>query len=125
VDDIAPTIELGALIGSKTGATCTLEINFDVLDAKPSAGVENSQVHLFYESPVGSGEKEADLSGGGDWQPDVPGEKWVGFYTGQISGISPEDDFKFEVEVIDNADKLSAPFGLTFSFNAECETIDT
>ncbi|MCH8341570.1 MAG: hypothetical protein IIA51_08460 [Chloroflexi bacterium] len=125
VDSIAPSIVIGALIGSKTGATCTLEINFDVVDAKPSAGVENNQVHLFYESPIGSGEKEASLSGGGDWVPGVPGEKWVGFYTSQISGISTDDNFKFEVKVTDNANNSSAPSGLTFSFDPDCATIET
>ena len=99
-------------------------IEFSVEDPKPSAGVDNSKVHLIYEYPIGSGERESSLSGGGDWIDGVPGNAWVGSYIGQISGVSTGDRFKFRVEVIDIAGHQSFPSGFTFDVDADCSAID-
>ena len=99
-------------------------IKFSVEDPNPSAGVANSKVHLFYEYPIGSGDNEAGLSGGGDWVGGVPGNAWIGTYTGQITGVSTGDRFKFGVEVTDIAGHPSLPSGFTFDVDADCAAID-
>jgi hypothetical protein len=116
---------LTVLEGIHESATCRFTIGFDVEDPRPSAGVESSQVHLLYEYPLGSGDKEAGLSGGGDWVGGVPGNKWIGSYTGQISGVGTGDRFKFRVEVTDIAGNSGAAGGFTYSVNADCAAIET
>ncbi|MFV1858427.1 MAG: hypothetical protein ACC647_03660 [Anaerolineales bacterium] len=125
IPDVAgPDVILERIEGTHESSTCMFTIDFSVEDPEPSAGVENSQVHLFYEYPIGSGDAEASLSGGGNWLGGVPGNEWAGTYTGQIFGVSTGDRVKFSVEVKDNAGYRSLPSGFTFDVDADCRAID-
>ena len=94
-------------------------------DPAPSAGVQDSNVHLFYEYPLGSGDAEASLSGGGGWVGGVPGNQWIGSYSGGFGGVEIGEKFKFRVEVTDNHGHSGAAGGFTYNVNAACEAIKT
>ena len=125
VESIAPAILLDALIGTETGPSCTFEINFDVEDAKPSAGISDGSVHLFYTYPLATSEKPASLSGGGDWDFGVPAERWFGSYSGNVSGIGTNDKFTFRVEVTDKAGNEGNAGGFTYNVDENCVALET
>jgi len=57
IPDVAgPDVILERIEGTHESSTCMFTIDFSVEDPEPSAGVEDSQVHLFYEYPIGSGD---------------------------------------------------------------------
>jgi hypothetical protein len=116
---------LTILEGAHEASACRFTIGFNVEDPKPSAGVEDSQVRLFYVYPLGTGEKAVGLSGGGNWIGGVPGNEWVGTYSGQISGIGTGEKFKFRVEVTDNAGHSGAAGGFIYNVDADCTAIKT
>jgi hypothetical protein len=120
-----PDVVLNLLEGVPEASTCKFTIGFNVEDPAPSAGVEYSQIHLFFEYPLGSGDSEVELSGSGDWEGGVPGNKWVGSFSGQFSGVSPGENFKFRVEVIDIAGHSGAAGGFTYSVDGDCTAIKT
>ena len=124
-DVVGPDVVLKLLEGVHEASACKFTIGFNVEDPAPSAGVEISQIHLFYEYPLGSGDSESGLSGSGDWEGGVPGNKWVGTFSGQFSGVATGSNFKFRVEVIDIAGHSGAAGGFTYSVDADCRAIKT
>ena len=120
-----PDVVLKLLEGVHEASACKFTIGFNVEDPAPSAGVEASQIRLFYQYPLGSGDIEVGLSGSGGWVGDVPGNKWVGSFSGQFSGVATGDKFKFRVEVIDIAGHSGAAGGFTYSVDADCTAIKT
>ena len=124
-DVVGPDVVLTILEGAHDASACTFTIEFDVEDPQPSAGVKDNQVRLFYVYPIGSGDKEAGLSGGGDWQGSVPGNEWEGTYSGQISGVNTGDKFKFRVDVTDKAGHSGTAGGFTYSVDSDCRAIKT
>jgi hypothetical protein len=116
---------LNLLEGVPEASTCRFTIGFNVEDPAPSAGVEFSQIHLLLEFPLGSGDSEVGLSGSGDWAGGVPGNKWIGSFSGQFSGVNTGDKFKFRVEVVDIAGHSGAAGGFTYNVDGDCTAIKT
>ena len=130
IPDVAAPEEatLQLLKGEKGGETCNVTIGFDILDPKPSAGINNADVKLLYQYPIGSGDQNAPISGGGDWTGGIPGEEWLGSYAGQITGVSTEAEmnkFKFKVEVTDRAGHSSSSGNFILEVKSDCGVIET
>ncbi len=125
LESIVPVIELKSLIGSDTGSACSFEIRFDVVDAKPSAGIANGSVRLFYTYPLNTPEKSASLTGGGAWDGGVPAARWFGSYSGNIPGIGKIDKFTFRIEAIDQASNAGNAGGFTYNVDDNCVAIET
>ena len=129
IPDVAsPQAILKGLSGEKASETCKVTVEFKVEDSKPSSGVSNSNVKLKFQYPLGSPDIEVPLSGSGNWEGGIPGEKWTGTYTGQMSGISTlegSNKFSFSMVVQDNVGLFSPPAGITAEVDSECTVLKT